>query len=103
MQWHELLRKAEELEGTGDLAGAEAAFSEAVQVAQTQLGPYDTNLAKCFLSFAHFLEAHERYGDASLRYKLAAGIYKQCGNTSSQQLAAGKAERMSYLAQSEQK
>ena len=103
MQWHELLRKAEELEGTGDLAGAEAAFSEAVQIAQTQLGPYDTNLAKCFLLFAQFLEAHERYNDASLRFRLAAGIYKQNGNTSSQQLAAGKAERMAYLAQTQSK
>jgi hypothetical protein len=103
MQWHELLRKAEELEGSGDLAGAESAFSQAVQIAQNELGPYDTNLAKCFSAFAHFLEAQERYGDASLRYKLAAGIYKQRGNTSSQQLAAGKAERMQFLAQTQGK
>lgn len=102
-QWHLLLKQAEEAEINGDLAGAEAAYDEAVQVAQTQLGPYDTNLAKCFLAYAQFLEAQNRYSDAALRYRLAAGIYKQGGNTASQQLAAGKADRMAYLAQQQQR
>lgn len=103
MQWHEFLRQAEELESDGDLEGAEAALDQAVQVAQSQLGPYDTNLAKCFLAYAQFLEAHSRYSDASLRYRLAAAIYKQGGHTSSQQLAAGKAERMMFLAQQQER
>jgi hypothetical protein len=97
MAWHEFLRQAEELEQSGDLAGAEAAYDQAVQIAQTQLGPYDTNLAKCFLAFAGFLEAQQRYSDAALRYKLAAAIYKQGGNTSSQRLAGNKADYMMQL------
>jgi hypothetical protein len=99
MQWHELLRKAEELELGGDLEGAEAAFDQAVASAQTQLGPYDTNLAKCFLAYATFLELHKRYTDAALRYKLAAAIYKQGDNTASWRLAINKANYMAELSE----
>jgi tetratricopeptide (TPR) repeat protein len=97
-QWHLLLKQAEEAELNGDLARAEGALEQAVQSAQEQLGPYDTNLAKCLLAFAQFLEAQNRYGDAALRYKLAAAIYKRGGNTNSEQLAKTKADQMALMA-----
>lgn len=102
MQWHELLNLAAQAEDKGDLLEAETYFDQAVQAAQTQLGPYDVNLAKCFLSFAQFLEGTKRYAEAQLRYRLAAGIFKQGGHSSSQAFASSKADQMSFLASHQQ-
>lgn len=97
MKWHELLQSAETAERDGLPKQAEEFFDQAVQSAQTEFGPFDVNLAKCLLAFAQFLESQRRYTDALLRYKLAAGVYRQVGYGAAQQLAAGKVARMELL------
>lgn len=97
MEWFELLKQAEESDFAKDLSQAEICYSQAVEYAQTRFGPWDVNVAKCLLAFAQFLEAHERFEDALLRYKLASAIYKKVGHSSAHQLAAGKVMRMEAL------
>lgn len=92
MQWHELLKRAEESEQVAreHIETAEKAYSQAIELAQGTLGPYDPNLGKCFLAFAQFLEHQNRFSEALLRYKLAASIYKQNGHASAHSLAKSK-------------
>ncbi len=99
MQWHELLQRAEQCEEAArdQLEQAEAYLVKAIEHAQSTLGPYDVNLAKCFLQHAHFLEVQQRHSEALLRYKLAAAIYKQGGQASAHALAASKVAKMKSL------
>jgi tetratricopeptide (TPR) repeat protein len=99
MQWHDVLKQAEDTEHQAreQLDIAETYYARAIEMAQSVLGPYDVNLAKCFLAFAHFLEQQQRYPDALLRYKLAASIYKQSGHTAAYSLAKNKVDRLEIL------
>jgi len=99
MQWHELLQCAEQCEEAAQkqLDLAEGYLIKAIEHAQSTLGPYDVNLAKCFLAHAHYLEMRQRFSEALLRYKLAASIYKQGGQGSAHALAASKVARMKTL------
>lgn len=97
VSWNDYLLMAEESDNQGNLTAAEKAYAQAVDAAQTSLGPYDVNVAKCLLAYANFLESRNRYEEALLRFKLASGIYKRSGNMAAQTLAAGKVSRMEYL------
>lgn len=76
---------------------AESYLIKAVEHAQSALGPYDVNPAKCFWAHAHFLKIQHRFSEALLRYKRATSIYKQGGQTSAHALAASNVTRMKAL------
>jgi tetratricopeptide (TPR) repeat protein len=93
-----MLQDAEAAEHDGRLDEAESYFKQAVDSSQEEYGYFDVNVAKCLLAYAQFLEARNRYADACLRYKLAAGIYKKGGHMAAHGLAAGSVTRMEVLA-----
>lgn len=95
MQWQELLSEAEK---ASDPAVAEEMFAQAIETAQTKCGPFDPNLARCFMAYASFLESQRRFADAGMRYKLAAAIFKQAKQQGAFSFAQGKVSRMEVLA-----
>lgn len=95
MQWQVLLSEAEK---ASDPAIAEEMFSQAIELAQVECGPYEPNLARCFMAYASFLESQQRFSDAVLRYKLAAGIFKTAKQQGAFSFALGKVSRMEVLA-----
>lgn len=99
MEWHELLQQAESAEASAreQLQRAEAMYARAIETAQTTLGPYDVNLARCLLTFGRFLEQQGRFSDAMLRYKLAATIYRQGKHPAAHSLAKSNVERMEQI------
>ena len=94
VEWFELLDKAEKTE---EPSQALALFEQAIELAQKNLGPYDPNLANCFMRFGNYLEDQKRYEDAALRFKLAAGIFKQADRQGAFSLAQAKATQMQLL------
>lgn len=94
MQWQELLSKAEKM---NEPAMAEEIYSQAIELAQSQCGTYDPNLARCLMAFASFLESQNRFADAGMRYKLAAAIFKRANQQAAWTLAQGKVSRMEVL------
>jgi hypothetical protein len=94
MEWQRFLAIAEEEQ---DPAKADELYSKAVTSAQCECGPHHANLAQCLMAYASFLERERRFGDAILRYKLAAAIFKKFGQERAFNFAQGKVLRMEVL------
>ncbi|HEY9790520.1 MAG TPA: tetratricopeptide repeat protein [Candidatus Obscuribacterales bacterium] len=96
MSWSDDLNRAITADVRGQNEEAESFFEKAVKSVQTDLGPYDLNVARCLMTYAQFLERKNRLEDARNRYQLALSIFKMSDDQANRSLCTMALQRVEF-------